>query len=367
LLAAGYRVGAFTSPHLVRYNERIRINGVEAADEDMCQAFAAIDEARGDVSLSYFEFGTLAAAYLFSKAKVDVMLLEVGLGGRLDAVNIFDADVALITTVDLDHQDWLGEDRETIGYEKAGIMRAGRPAVFAAADMPKSVLDHAMAIGADLKAAGQDFGFVEQANGWDFYFQDSWRRALPYPQLRGRHQLYNASGALAVLAVAKPRLPVDNQAVRKGLQVASVAARFQVLQDKMPVVIDVAHNAEAMQVLRDNLRQFAPVGRVHLIVGMLKDKDAVATLGMLQSEVDFWYLVDTAGERGLSAAQLANKLMDFVPANVVQQHENVRNAYAAVLQCADQNDICVVTGSFLLAGEMLTLLQSSETRKTENG
>ena len=358
LLAAGYTVGCYTSPHLVRYNERIRINGKEARDEQICEAFAAIDDSRGETTLSYFEYGTLAALQLFSSAAVEVVVLEVGLGGRLDAVNIIDADAALITSIGLDHQDWLGDTLEEIGREKAGILRSSQKAVFSGKILPASIQTYADQIGCNLKIAGEDFNYINQATSWDFVSPEVQRNALPLPALRGSQQLQNAAGVVALLMLIKDELAISMDAIRQGLLCASVKGRFQVMQQQLNqgrvnIVVDVAHNEQSMQALAENLAAFVVKGQLHIIIGMLKDKDQQHTLLPLIEQADYWHLLDTPGERGMPAKNLADILRKLLPEADCHLHENISDAYDSVLQYAQEGDTILVTGSFLVAGAFL--------------
>ena len=273
LAAAGYETGWLTSPHLLRYNERIRVHGREVADADLLAAFAEIDAARGDISLTFFEWNTLAAFILFARAGVDVAVLEVGMGGRLDAVNLLDANAAAVVSVGLDHREWLGDTAEAIGHEKAGIFRAGRPAIFGERQVPRSVVAHAAAIGARLKRIGTDFDFVERADGWDYVGFGSRRRELPLPALAGAAQLGNAAVALALLEAVEPRLLVPDEAVRAGLAGAWLPGRFQVVPGSPEWILDVAHNPHAAHSLAESLDSRPCAGRTVAVCGILGDKD----------------------------------------------------------------------------------------------
>ncbi len=273
LKAGGYRVGCYTSPHMLRYNERIRLNGAEVSDERLCLAFEEVDRARADTPLTYFEFGALAALVIFASEPLDVVVLEVGLGGRLDAVNIIDADVALITTIDIDHSDWLGETREEIGREKAGIMRPSRPVVFAGANPPLSVLRQAEHLSVPFLRNGADFSYQGDQQGWSWHGVHRRRHALPYPRLRGSHQLSNAAAVLAVLECLEQTLPLDQQAVRNGVREAALPGRFQVVDGAPVTILDVAHNPEAVGVLQRNLEETPCSGRTLAVFSMLEDKD----------------------------------------------------------------------------------------------
>lgn len=305
LLAAGYRVGCYTSPHLQRYNERIRIQGEEVSDEALCQSFARIDEARGETSLTYFEFGTLAAFDLFARAGLDVAILEVGLGGRLDAVNLLDADVALITAIDIDHAAWLGNDREAIAREKAGILRRGHPAVCSDAQPPASLLAHAAELGSPLYLCGRDYRYREAGDNWSWSGVTRQRDALPLPALRGGFQLQNAAGVLMVLELLQERLPVASQHLRQGLLSVRLAGRFQVLPGEVPVILDVAHNPQSAAALAANLAQMPVTGRTRAVVAMLEDKDLARVIEALVPVVDHWYVAGLDVYRGAPARHLA--------------------------------------------------------------
>lgn len=345
---AGYRTGSYTSPHLFRYNERIHLLKQPIDDDSLCQAFEAVDQARADVALTYFEFGTLAALYCFIQAGLDVVLLEVGLGGRLDAVNILDADVALLTSVGLDHQDWLGEDREAIGREKAGIFRRAKPAVCAEPEPPQSVLDYADSIGARCVRQQRDFHYQLSDRGWTWYGQQT-RAGLPEPALRGEIQLQNASAVLAVTEALDECLPVTQEAVRQGMLDLDLPGRFQVIAGDVPCILDVAHNPAAMEMLVTSLAAFRDQqhcpGRVHLVLGILQDKDITGVINKLAPVADSWYLVPVDAARGLRV----DKLVEFV------ESQNCRNitTYTSVsegMQAAQTNaqsgDCVLITGSF---------------------
>ena len=258
LYAAGYRVGCYTSPHLLHYNERVRVAKQPVSDAELCASFEQIEQVRGDVPLTYFEFGTLAAMQCFIAHRVEVAILEVGLGGRLDAVNVFDNDCAVVTNVDIDHTDYLGDTREKIAFEKAGIFRKGRVGICADANMPQSLRDHAQVIGAELWCIGADFGCTPHQGQWDYRSKVGARNALPHPALRGAFQLNNASAVLAVLDVLQARLPVSMAAVRRGLTEVELTARFQFVPGKPQLILDVAHNPHAARTLARNLADLPP-------------------------------------------------------------------------------------------------------------
>lgn len=353
LLHAGYRVGCYTSPHLLRYTERVRIGAREAEDEVLCRAFARIEAARGETSLTYFEFGTLAAVMAFGEAGVDVAILEVGLGGRLDAVNVFDADCAVVASVDLDHQDYLGDTREAIGYEKAGIFRAGRPAVCADAEPPATLLTRAREIGADLMVIDRDFGYVAEPQQWRYWGPGGKRHGLPYPALRGAFQLGNAAACLTALDCLRVSLPVTAQDVRGGLLQAEVAGRFQVLPGRPQVILDVAHNPHAARALAANLASMPAGGRTLAVCAMFKDKDIAGVVAATLPHITDWLVADAEGARGASAAQFAAALMHAGASAPVTQYPNVAAAWHAACKLAADNDKIVVFGSFLTVAAVM--------------
>ena len=361
LLQGGYRVGLYTSPHLLHFNERARINGELATDEALCANFEAIEAARQDVSLTYFEFTTLAILNYFAHAGLDAVILEVGLGGRLDAVNLIDPDVAIVTSVDLDHQDYLGDTREKIGFEKAGIFRSGRTAICSDPSPPQSLLDHAAAIGADLWLFGRDFNYSGDRQQWNYGGRQQRRNALAYPSLRGANQLLNASAALAALEALRERLPLGAQEVRSGLVMVELPARFQVLPGRPAVILDVAHNPHAAATLSQNLDQMGFHAYTHAVFGAMADKDIAGILAQLVDRIDHWYLTDLPLPRAASATALADSLAQagVRPSTVSGAERSVQcfatpaEAYAAARGRATENDRIAVFGSFVtVAGVM---------------
>jgi dihydrofolate synthase/folylpolyglutamate synthase len=358
LHAAGYRVGLYTSPHLLRYNERVRIAGSEAGDAALIAAFETVERARTSnapaTPLTYFEFGTLAALVLFGEARLDAIVLEVGLGGRLDAVNIIDADVSVVTSIDLDHLEWLGSTREAIGMEKAGILRAGRPAVCGDRDPPASLLAHASAIGAPLHRIGKEFDYVDERTQWRYRGPLGERYGLPVPALRGRYQLANASTALAALDLLGDRLPVDAGAVRAGLAGVTLTGRFQVLPGRPTVVLDVAHNPHAAAVLSATLGDMGYHPRTLAVFGMLSDKDVDGVIDRMRARVDEWLVATLPGPRGAPTDVLAQRLRDRgVPADAVRTFPDVHGALHAARDGAHDTDRIVVFGSFLTVAAAL--------------
>ena len=353
LRAAGYRTGLYTSPHLLRYNERVRIAGREVGDAALVEAFEAVEAARGDVSLTYFEFGTLAAMMQFVSAGVDVVVMEVGLGGRLDAVNLWDADVAIVTGVDLDHQEYLGDTREAIGYEKAGIFRAGRPAVCADPDPPARLIAQAHAVGADLLRFGADFVAETHDGHWDWHGRNHAWTALPLPGMRGAYQVRNAAGALAALAALAPRLPVGEAAIRTGLASACAAGRFQQIGQRPDIIVDVAHNPEAARALASVLAESPVRGRTLAVVGMLADKDVAGVIEALRSGVAAWWTCTPPSPRARDAATLADSVRDLVPGAVVQAAGSPAEALEAARSVAGEDDRIVAFGSFYTVAAVL--------------
>jgi dihydrofolate synthase/folylpolyglutamate synthase len=352
LLAAGYRVGCYTSPHLLRYNERIRIQGEEVSDQALCESFERIDQARGDISLTYFEFGTLAAFDLFARAELDVAVLEVGLGGRLDAANLVDADVALVTAIDIDHAAWLGNDREVIAREKAGIFRPGHPAVCSDPHPPQSLMDYAEELGTPLSLPERDFRFEQNGDSWSWSGVQMQRPALPLPALRGSFQLSNAAGVLRVLELLADRLPVATQHLRHGLLTATLPGRFQVLQGEVPVIVDVAHNPQSAAALAANLHVMPCSGRTLAVVAMLADKDQASVVRELVPVVAAWYVAGLDVYRGSDAATLADVIAS-TSSQPVHRCSTVAEALQAARKEACSGDRIVVFGSFYTVAEAL--------------
>jgi dihydrofolate synthase/folylpolyglutamate synthase len=373
IVHAGYKLGCYTSPHLQDYNERVRLNGLPATDDALCAAFARVEAARlqaGNVALTYFEFGTLAAWEVFAAAEVEAVILEVGLGGRLDAVNVYESDISIVTTVALDHTDWLGNDRESIGFEKAGIYRSGKPAFCADPHPPQTLLDHAAAIGADLRLIGRDFGFErpsaetnENRLQWRWWCRSGEhliKRALAYPGLRGPTQLYNASVALAALEALGNQLPVTMQAIRPGLIETELAGRFQVVPGKPAIVLDVGHNPQAVKVLADNLSSMGFFDRTHAVVGMLNDKDIAGALLPLKGKVDYWHAATLAGVRGTSAETVKGIIVAAQLGGEVICYDSPQAAMQAAKGQAGESDRILAFGSFhTVAGALEVLRKKS--------
>ena len=312
LMESGYRTGVYTSPHLVHFEERCRVRGDIVSATDLVANFARVESARcqngEEISLTYFEFTTLAILQLLADAKLDVVILEVGLGGRLDAVNILDADCAVITSIDLDHMELLGNDREAIGFEKAGIMRAGRPVIVSDPVPPQSILDHAARLGADLWRFGQDFNFSGDKLQWSWAAsKDKGGRryaGLAYPALRGANQLVNASGVLAALTALRERLPITAQAVRNGLSLVELPGRFQIIPGQPTLVLDVAHNPHSVAALTENLDAMGFYPCTHAIFGAMADKDVAPMLARIGPLIDKWYFTDLPTPRAATGQAL---------------------------------------------------------------
>ena len=357
LLAAGYRVGLYTSPHLLRYNERVRLNGVMAEDAAFCAAFARVEAARGGVPLTYFEFGTLAAWEMFAAAGLDAIILEVGLGGRLDATNAYDADCAIVTSVALDHMDYLGATREQIGHEKAGISRAGRPLVCGDAVPPASLLEVCRAASADFFCIGTDFGFVRQDGQWQ-YWNKTGRQlgGLAFPALRGAYQLQNASCALAALDALRERLPVSAQDIRRGLAEVEVAGRCQVLPGRPQIVLDVAHNPAAAEALAASLGDMGFARTTWGILGMLADKDIAGVVAAMRQRVDRWLVCDLPGPRAATAAALAETIEKLGADATAERFAAPAEALAFAREKAGGDDRILVFGSFLTVADAMRSL-----------
>ena len=355
LLAAGYRVGLYTSPHLLAYNERVRINGRAASDAQLCMAFGRVEQMRGDTALTYFEFGTLAAWEVFAATTPDAIILEVGLGGRLDATNVYQPSCSIVTGIDLDHMDFLGPDRESIGHEKAGIFRPGIPAICGDPKPPRSLLDHAGKIDAGLRLLGRDFGYLRQEGQWLFWNGEQRRGGLAFPALRGERQLANASCVMATLDVLRDRLPVAMQDIRRGLGEVELAGRFQVLPGRPTVVLDVAHNPQAARVLAANLGDMGFHRNTWAVFGMLSDKDIDSVIDALRDRVTHWLPCTLDGRRAASADSLAARLRAH-GMTVAGEFESPEKALARAQENAGQDDRILAFGSFLTVAAALRLL-----------
>ena len=358
LKSHGKRVGVYRSPHLVKYNERISIDGVPVSDADLCRAFSKIEAARAGISLSYFEFGTLAAFLIFADSQPDYLLLEVGLGGRLDAVNIIDTDLAIITNIALDHTEWLGDNREKIGFEKAGIMRSNKPVIFGESDIPASVVLCAESIGARLYQAGTDFSYQQDERCWSWQGEDIHGRSYRLDMHPAQQSLLNffpSNAALAVQAFLLLDVEKSAHTMEAALNRASISGRFQLLQRKTPIVLDVAHNPHAMAKLAANIKHFYPDKNVHVLIAMLATKDYQNSLNCLLPVARSWYLASLQNSRGTPAKILYNELRNSGQEQV-RLFDSVREAFQATEQSLDENDLLLVTGSFYTVAAVLELI-----------
>ncbi len=358
LLQAGYRTGVYTSPHLVHFQERCRIYGELVQPDDLLPNFAKVEAARkqgSEISLTYFEFTTLAILSLMADANLDVAILEVGLGGRLDAVNVVDADCAVITSIDLDHTELLGPDRESIGFEKSGIMRSGKPVVISDPVPPESVLAHAASIGADLWQFGKDFNFTGDKQQWAWAGRGRRYSGLAYPALRGANQLINASGVLAALEAVRSRLPVTAQAIRNGLAIVELPGRFQIIPGQPTLVLDVAHNPHAVAALSENLDAMGFYPTTHAVFGAMADKDVSAIMARVGVLVDRWYFCDLPTARAASALDLQKQWQQTnTRKNVTSNtYADPQAALEAAVAAAGPADRIVVFGSFFTVGGVL--------------
>ncbi|MEY3229656.1 MAG: hypothetical protein RL474_544 [Pseudomonadota bacterium] len=348
LLAAGYKVACHTSPHLLRFNERARMNGADVSDADLLKAFERVEQARCRLSdpptLTYFEFTTLAIMDIFANASVDAVILEVGMGGRLDAVNIVDADCAIVTSIDLDHMAYLGNTREAIAFEKAGIFRTKAIAICGDPIPPASLINHANAIGADLWLMGKDYSFTGDQQQWGWTGRGKRFSGLGYPALRGANQLLNASAVIAALIALHDRLPVSAQDIRNGLALVELPGRFQVLPGRPTVVLDVAHNPHAAATLAESIEAMAYHPYTYAVFGAMADKDIDGVLKPLLNTVDYWYCTDLPTPRAASASDLAKRLRAFNKEALVFMDPGA--AYQAALDKAGEGDRILVFGSF---------------------
>jgi dihydrofolate synthase/folylpolyglutamate synthase len=365
LLQSGYRTGLYIKPHFLDFNERARINGEMASDAALIASFEVVENARGDIDLTYFEFTTLAIAHLLSTAEIDVAILEVGLGGRLDAVNVIDPDVSIVTSIDIDHKAYLGDTREEIGFEKAGIFRPGKPAICSDPQPPQSLIEHAEKIGADLWLIGRDFNYQGDKQQWAFAGRSQRRNSLAYPALRGANQLLNASAALAALESLRMRLPVGAQEVRAGLAMVELPGRFQVLAGRPTTVLDVAHNPHAAAALAQNLGNMGFHRFTYAVFGIMEDKDIDAVIEHMAPCVDHWCVTALPSPRSLDPAELAAKLEAKRPAGAkpdefsVQIFADPAAAFQDATSRAGQDDRIVVFGSFYTVAGVMAARKSS--------
>jgi dihydrofolate synthase/folylpolyglutamate synthase len=354
--AQGYRVGAYTSPHILKYNERIKIDGQPVADAAICDAFTRVEAVRGDITLSYFEFGTLAALDIFSRSKVDIQLLEVGMGGRLDAVNIVDPDVALISSIGIDHVDWLGQTRETIGREKAGIFRAATPAVVGDPNPPFSILQTAENNNALLYCIGRDFRYEKSGSEWNWFSDRQQLLHLPEPALKGEHQYRNASAVLLAVSRLQAVLPVSETSIRQGLAAAELSGRFQLINNGIPILLDVGHNPQAVGTLAEYLHDHFQGKRIHAIFSMMKDKDIAGVLEIMNPFVHDWFFAPLANPRSVTEPVIREIFLKNSISRLSFGFKDFSAAFAAAKQQFQEGDLLLVFGSFILVSDCLTEL-----------
>jgi dihydrofolate synthase/folylpolyglutamate synthase len=352
-LAQGYRVGAFTSPHILRYNERIRINGQPVDDQTICRSFERIDELRGETSLSYFEFGTLAGLDIFAEEDLDIQLLEVGLGGRLDAVNIIDTDVALVTTIGLDHVEWLGNTLEAIAKEKAGIFRTGKPAIIGDQLTQQGLIEIAEQKKANLLQLGKAYRYTKQATDWEWHSENNHLSHLPLPVLKGEHQFRNAAAVLMAVSELQSVLPVAWQSIAQGLKSAELKGRFQLISGQPSVLLDVGHNPQAVQTLIEHLQEHFSTVKIHAVFAMMKDKDIATVITMMKPYIDSWHLAPLANPRAASQKLLADYFQQQDICKVYSGYSDCAAAFKFAQDRAQADDLILVFGSFFLVSEYL--------------
>lgn len=353
---AGYRVGSYTSPHLLRYNERIKVEQQCVDDEILCRAFDLVDKVRGKISLSYFEFGTLAAMQIFDNVELDVAIYEVGLGGRLDAVNILDTDLAIVSSIGIDHVQWLGSTRESIGLEKAGIFRSERPAICGDKEPPKNLIKYAQDLGADLYLINDDFSYQINSNEtWSFQSSKLNLDNLLMPSLYGVTQVGNAATALMGLLSIDDKLPVTRESVDQGLGTIHLLGRFQRISDPCEIILDVAHNLDSVKVLMKNLQDLEPVSKTYAVFAILADKDIDGILDAVKGRIDKWFISRLDSDRALDCETLKHKLKRHCPDVTVQPYPSISEAYVAAKQHTDGSSRILVFGSFLTVAEVLSL------------
>jgi len=351
---AGFRVGAYTSPHFLRYNERVRINQLQVSNDLLCEAFEKVESSRNNTSLSFFEYGTLAALSIFIKEQVEIAILEVGLGGRLDAVNILDNDLSVLTSISLDHTDWLGEDREAIAFEKSGIMRSGKPAICIDRNPPKIIANVAKEKNVSLYQIGEDFDFRQKSKSWVFIDNDDCEHELPYPNILGRVQLHNACGVLMGIKLLELPRELKRNAYAEGLKNISILGRFQTIKGDVETLLDIAHNQESAMVLSENLSDLRKNKTLHAVFAVLADKDVASILNELGGLFSSWHISKPANARGLSAEALADN-MKKRHINNVHSYATVTSAYYGALNTAQHGDSVVVFGSAFTVAEVLSL------------
>jgi len=353
---AGYKVACYTSPHFLNFNERIKIQTLAVSDEVICEAFSRIESAREDVTLTYFEYGTIAAMIIFSEAHVDVAILEVGLGGRLDAVNVFDADCAIVTTVDLDHMDYLGHTREAIGFEKAGIYRPEKTAICGDFDPPQSLIKYAESIHADLKIIGKDFGYEAHHDSFDFLIDSTFVMNLPLPKLQGDFQLANATNALMAVKAMEDKLPLTEISIQKGITLTLLPGRFQEVKKMPSLIFDVAHNPQAARSLSHNLKTHVVPGKTIAVFSILKDKDIFGVINELNLDIDDWFIAEIQNERAASIENISNTIQKINLSAHIEAFKNIQEAYQFASKEVTRNDRIIVFGSFFTVADIMKII-----------
>jgi len=353
---AGYKVACYTSPHFLNFNERIKIQTLAVSDEVICEAFSRIESAREGVTLTYFEYGTIAAMIIFSEAHVDVAILEVGLGGRLDAVNVFDADCAIVTTVDLDHMDYLGHTREAIGFEKAGIYRTEKTSICGDFDPPQSLIKHAELIHADLKIIGKDFGYEAHHDSFDFLIDSTFVMNLPLPKLQGDFQLANATNALMAVKAMEDKLPLTEISIQKGITLTLLPGRFQEVKKMPSLILDVAHNPQAARSLSHNLKTHVVPGKTIAVFSILKDKDIFGVINELNLDIDDWFIAEIQNERAASIENISNTIQKINLSAHIEAFKNIQEAYQFASKEVTRNDRIIVFGSFFTVADIMKII-----------
>jgi dihydrofolate synthase/folylpolyglutamate synthase len=353
---AGYKVGCYTSPHFLHFNERIKIQAVPVSDDLICEAFTKIESVRKEITLTYFEYSTIAAMIIFADADLDIAILEVGLGGRLDAVNVFDSDCAIVTTIDLDHMEYLGHTREAIGFEKAGIYRANKAAICGDFDPPQSLIKHCESIHAELKMIGKDFAYEAHHDSFDFSIESSFVMNVPLPRLQGFFQLANASNALMAVKIMEDQLPLTEAAIQQGIASALLPGRFQEVKTNPSLILDVAHNPHAAGSLRDNLRAHSVSGKTIAVFSILRDKDILGVVEAVSLDIDAWYIAEIQNERAANIDTISNAIYKVNPSAHIVPFKNIQEAYQFASNEVARNDRIIAFGSFFTVAEIMKLI-----------
>jgi len=352
---AGYKVGCYTSPHFLHFNERIKIQANPVSDDLICEAFTKIESIRKEISLTYFEYGTIAAMIIFADADLDIAILEVGLGGRLDAVNVFDSDCAIVTSIDLDHMDYLGHTREAIGFEKAGIYRANKIAICGDFDPPQSLIKYCESIHAELKMIGKDFAYEAHHDSFDFSIESSFVMNIILPKLQGDFQLANASSALMAVKIMEDQLPLTETSIQQGIASALLPGRFQEVKINPSLILDVAHNPHAAKSLRDNLRTHSVSGKTIAVFSILRDKDILGVVAAVSLDIDAWYIAEIENERAANIDTICKAIQKVNPSAHIVTFKNIQEAYQFASNEVERNDRIIAFGSFYTVADIMKL------------